>query len=238
MESWLLDGNWRRLVWIRGYWTDLDQDEIQYISVAPPDQPDENPGNPPGDAYFWAPGYYEYDWALKSYSWLMGQWQALDPHWILVPAHYVWRPEGWVFVPAYWDWPVHYRGIVYASLWIEPEVRIVAYVPWIIIDPWDCMQRLYVYYPDYPCFFHHHWYYYSDMWESCGCTPSWWYSPTWWCYNWHQCWALWWWYCHPGYPQPYWMTDQMAMRIAAPSKAILHKWKGVATPSFVTPKGL
>jgi len=34
------------------------------------------------------------------------------------------------------------------------------------------------------------------------------------------------------------MTDQMAMRIVAPSKNILNKWHQVATPPFVTPKGV
>ncbi len=237
-------GEWKLLdqgaVWVRGFWSGKSANVAQHIALAPPDQPDEAPEAPPSKDYFWAPGYFEYEESTHSYSWLEGQWQPLDPNWILVPAHYVWRTEGWRLVPSFWDWPLEQRGVVYASLFIRPEERIgFEYLPWLVVDPWDCVQRLYLYYPDYGCFFHHHWHYHQDLWNSCNCTPPWWTWPKWWCYNWHQNWGLWWWYCHPGYPQPHWLSQQMATHIHPPTQQLLSKWNHyVKTPFLVTPHGV
>ncbi|MDP1835683.1 MAG: hypothetical protein Q8K75_07115 [Chlamydiales bacterium] len=226
-------------VWIRGFWTTQSEDTVEFLSKAPPDQPTERIDQPRNPDYFWAPGYWHWHASKNHYMWYEGSWERLDPNWVLVPAHYAWRPEGWVFIPAFWDWTIEDRGYLYSPVWIDPSIRDgVEYLPSVIVDQWACVHRLYVYYPDYSCFFYHHCHYHWDWWDSCGCVPPWWSHPDWWCFSWHDHWALWWWYCHPGYPQPFWMTAALAKNIAPPKAIILNDLKNIKGPAIITPKGV
>ena len=104
---------------IEGFWSEVPLQDLTYIPDAPPEPQEENPGTPPGDDYFWLPGYYDYQ--DGQFNWLSGKWVQMDPNWVLTPAYYVWRPDGYVLVASYWDWPVEkgdFTASQTASTWV------------------------------------------------------------------------------------------------------------------------
>lgn len=236
-----IDGLWLKLeegwVWVHGFWSP-ELTEYTYIQDAPPAPIEEDAGLPPGEDYFWNPGYWSYSNSTKQYQWISGSWEELDFNWVLVPAHYVWRPEGYLFIPAYWDWPVEQRGRAYASLALSPEERIseMAVSPSIEIEPMIVLQAAAEYYPNYIYIIQHHHHYHPDFWE--GWAPIWWTWPRWWCLPWHDHWGLWWWYIHPGYPQPLWLTPALARLIPPPSPHLLGLTNRLNPPAIVTPHGV
>lgn len=219
-----LNGGW---VWMRGFWSHAPAQQLSFITAPPPDQLDENPANPASGDLFWVHGYWEYSPVSGQYNWLNGIWQPYDPQLILVPAHYEWRPNGFIFVPAYWDWTIEQRGTAYRCA-----------NPLIVLEPIVIIRSLYGCYPDHLCTFGHYWHFYPDWWQNCSCTPSWWQWSGWWNFTCHDHWALWWWWGHPGYPAPYWITDEAAQHLAPPEQKLLDLMKKMKTPLFVTPKGI
>ena len=237
-----ISGFWKKFdegwVWIHGFWNQVPESNINYIGIAPPDSIDENVAPPPSNQYEWSPGYWSFDHDKNQYQWVAGQWVQMDPNWILVPPHYVWRTGGYVYVPAYWDWPLEERGTVYAAALINNEYRYRAvYTPTEVVEPQEVIQSLFVYYPDYVYLFHHHYYYHPDYWVNCGCTPPWWGWDTWWSFTWRDQWSLWWWYSHPGYPQPYWITPELSSIIAPPSANVTGLFIKAVPPAIITQYG-
>lgn len=227
--------------WVRvhGFWSDLPESNLVYIEQAPPDDIDETVANPPGQNYFWLDGYWSFNASKNDYEWLEGLWQALDPNWIMVPAHYVWRPDGYVFVSAYWDWVLEDRGDAFSPIDIPAGRREgVVYEPAIVLEPVVIIPRLLVYYPDYSCLYYHHHHYHRDFWDHYWGTPPWWGWSTWWSYSWSDSWGLWWWYTHPGYPHPYWMTAAMSQQFAPPHKDLLRRFNKTRGPNIITPRGV
>lgn len=229
------DEGWVR---IQGFWSREPVDSLSTIDIAPPDQIDEAVSPAPGNGVFWISGYWEYSTETRDYAWRSGRWVVLDPNLILVPAHYVWRPGGYVFVSSYWDWPIEQRGRAYATAYIPPSARAqVIYEP-VYIEPTIIVHNLFFYYPDYSYFFYHHHYYHPVFWNEFGYAPPWWRWNTWWGLRWHDHWAVWWWYCHPGYPHPAWITVELANRIPPPPRVLITKIKIVSAPAIVTVKGV
>jgi|GEM_PF-1987088 len=227
--------------WIRvpGYWSRIPEQSADFISMPPPDPIDENMAPPPSSNYFWVNGHWYFMFNQHEYQWVPGHWEEFDPQWVLVPAHYVWRPGGYVYIPAYWDWPIEERGTAYASVMIDPDYRYrVAFEPILILNPDKLVKQLLLYYPDYLCFLHHHYHYHKQFWQGFCCYPPWWGWDTWWGFTWHDHWALWWWYTHPGYPQPLWMTKEISGILPAPLSDLLSMFSYVDTPLIVTPNGV
>ncbi len=232
----LYDEGW---VWVRGFWSELPDDSLTTIDIAPPDQLDEAVPPEPGNGFFWMSGYWGFSETTHSYLWRSGHWIELDPNWVLVPAHYVWRPGGYVFVSAYWDWPIEQRGRAYATVYVPPPVRVeVVYEPVVVIEPAIIVHNLFIYYPDYSYFFYHHHHYHTAFWIQSGDAPPWWGWNRWWCFTWHDHWAMWWWYTHPGYPHPAWITVELAGRIPPPPRTLVAMVKVARPPTIITVQGM
>ncbi len=230
------DEGWVR---IRGFWNDAPEEAITYIELPPPDQLDDTVPAASGSAYFWLPGYWNYLPLEASYQWLYGHWEPLNPDWIWVPAHYVFRTAGYVFLAGYWDWPIERRGCAYACVYIEPAARItIVYEPVVIIEPDIIIHHLFVWYPDYIYVLYHHHHFHLAWWDGFMDTPPWWGWDSWWAFSWHDHWGLWWWYTHPGYPHPAWMTAALASHIHPPSDHLLLAMKKLNPPPVVTPNGV
>jgi hypothetical protein len=63
----------------------------------------------------WAPGFYvrhERRWA-----WRTGTWITYRPGWVWNPARWIYTPSGFVFASGYWDYPLEYRGVIYAPVY-------------------------------------------------------------------------------------------------------------------------
>lgn len=236
-------GFWKKYdqEWVRipGYWSRIPEQNVDFISMPPPDSIDENMAPPPSSNYFWVGGHWYFMFDKHEYHWVSGHWEEFDSQWVLVPAHYIWRPGGYVYIPAYWDWPIEERGTAYASVIIDPDYRYrVAFEPILILKPEKIVKQLFLYYPDYLCFLHHHYHYHLNFWKNFCCYPPWWGWETWWGFTWHDHWALWWWYTHPGYPQPLWMTKEISSILPAPLSDLLSMFSYVDAPLIVTPNGV
>jgi hypothetical protein len=226
-----INGYWKQFdegwVWIRGFWSPVSDQSLSYIKDVPPDQLDENVSTPPSNDYFWNSGYWIYSSEQNKFNWVAGHWEKFDPEWILVPAHYVWRQEGYVFIPSYWDWPLDLRGRAYFCL--EPVVSI---------EPIALLHTIVVYYPDYLNMCGYYYHFYPDYWVDCFCNPPWWNWQAWWSLSWHDHWGCWWWYTHPGYPQPIWITQEISAKIPTPPLELISHFKKISPPPIVTPKGV
>lgn len=226
-------------VWIPGFWSENNAEALVYIDKAPPAALDEEAGPPPSEDQFWNPGYWSYNSDSEDFDWVEGTWVRLDPNWVLIPAHYTWRPSGYVFIPAYWDWPLDSLGQAYESVYIEPSDReAYVYEPVNTIPDTYIISHYFYYYPNYLPFYYHHFHYHSHFWGNFCCTPSWWFWHNWWGLSWNQHWGLWWWYSHPGYPAPIWITNQIVINLPEPHHELFKNMQGVIPPKFVSPKGI
>lgn len=238
-----IPGFWRKFnnEWVKipGFWSAESQKHLFYIHTPPPDPIDEDVTPPPSSDYFWNPGYWLFNPTLSKYEWVPGSWEPFDPNWILVPAHYIWRPDGYVLIPAYWDRHFDDIGVAYENIFIEPRDRPGAsFEPSRSIEEAAVIEQCFLYYPDYLCFFFHHYHFHPTFWKDFCCAPTWWQWETWWCLPWQQQWGMWWWYCHPGYPQPHWMTGKYTAMIAKPLPELFNLMKEVEPPKIVTPNGV
>lgn len=233
--TWLqVDGGW---AWVRGFWSPQSAEQLIHIDIMPPDPIDERVSPPPNDNYFWQAGYWSYIPSEKNYAWIPGSWEEMDPKLMLVPAHYAWTSNGYVFIPAYWDYELEQRGRAYRVVYIQPASRInIVYEPTLLIEPQVFIQQLIAYYPDYLYLFYHHYHYHPELWV--GLAPTWWGWNTWWSYPWHNHWALWWWYSHPHYPQPDWLTEEYSVKITPPSSRVFGLMEKAHPPYIVTPHGV
>lgn len=241
-HQWII-GFWKSFeeewVWIPGYWSKTAPENADYIGVAPPDPIDENMGPPPSGNYFWNPGHWFFLYDKNDYQWVPGHWEELDPNWVFIPSHYTWRPGGYVYISAYWDWTLEERGTAYSAVIIDPDYRYqIVFEPILVLKPEMIIRRLFVHYPDYLTVVHHNYHYHQDYWNSFCCSPPWWSWDTWWALSWHDHWGLWWWYTHPDYPQPYWMTKEISGILPTPISQLLTFFEHVQPPFIVTPNGV
>ncbi len=238
-----IEGFWKEYddgwSWIPGFWSDKDQADLSYIDLAPPEAIDENVPSSPQDDYFWNSGFWWYNANKDEYEWVDGQWEQLDPNWVLIPAHYTWRPEGYVFIDAYWDWPLDALGEAYEPVYIPPAQReTIIYEPVRVVEATYIIDHYFYTYPDYTCFYYHHFHYNPWYWENYCCAPQWWLWDSWWGLSWSNQWGLWWWYSNPGYPAPFWITSNISAILPPPGPALFNRMKRVRPPKFITPNGI
>lgn len=151
----------------------------------------------------------------------------------------LWRGKGYVFAPAFWDWPLELRGNAFSAPYVLPEDQEETLSqPLEALDPLLIVEQLIPYYPDYLYFYAHYLYFHPDMWNLFPVIPPWWKWRNWWTLNWHNQWAVWWWYTHPNYPQPNWMSPQISEQLPPPSLDLLTVMRRVVPPPIVTPLGL
>lgn len=237
-----IEGYWKQFpegwVWIPGFWSLIPFEKVTYLVDLPPQLINEQPSDSPGADYFWMPGFWQYDNAAKHYAWNEGRYEMFDPNWVWVPATYIWREKGYVFIPGYWDWPLEKRGAAYSAVFILPDVRLlVIYEPDVILEPLEIVETYYPFWPDYGCFFHHHYHYHGDFWSSWGMAPPWWAWESWWALTPTESWGVWWWWCTPGYPQPSWLTSKISSLMVSPSLALYAMMKHIFPPAWVTADG-
>jgi hypothetical protein len=79
-----------------------------------PSTPNDNP-----DA-MWVPGGWEY--RNGQFAWRSGYWAAPYRNMMWQPGQYVCRDQGYTYVPGYWDYPLENRGLLYAPVYIDPQV--------------------------------------------------------------------------------------------------------------------
>lgn len=240
-------GSWEQFdegwVYLKGFWSPTPEAELTFLSNPPPDAIEEDIPDSPDDNYFWVTGYWIYSTEIDDYIWLPGEWKQMDPNWIFTPAQYIWQPEGYVFVPAYWDWLLEERGQAYAPISVERdalerEPAFFDYEPTVVVEPVQIIRQLVPYYPNYVHLYHHYYHFYPNAWANSPVLPPWWGWSNWWGFNWHDHWALWWWYTHPGYPQPYWMTPAISGLIPPPSPNIIAINQIIVPPPIVTAIGV
>ncbi len=182
----------------------------------------DNPTQLNDGNYFWAFGYWKYFKERDSFGWVEGTWQPFDPDWVLVPGCYYWRPEGYFFVPPYWDYPISNRGTLYSCTYPVGKISIET-----------VLQNCFAFYPDYLSWYQHWWHFNKGEKETCWCFPPWWNWREWWSFAWQDQWILWWWYTHPGFLQPSWMTKELSEQIVPPSEKLVNFMKSIPAPEFI-----
>lgn len=216
--------------WQSGLWSLIPEEQLAYIQKTPPPQPNEEIPQAPGENYFWVKGYWEYQPETDSFSWLSGRWEQIDAHWILSPSIYVWRQSGFVFVPLLWDYTLEERGEAYSCTGDAGGSLVV-------IEPPQIIEQLYFYYPDYINIYWHWGFIHPGWWDGCGCAPPWWGWNDWWTLPWGDAWGLWWWWGHPGFPAPFWITPELSSLLAPPPAQLLPLFEKVHKPHFPINKG-
>jgi hypothetical protein len=71
----------------------------------------------PSDDSFYIPGEWVYQ--DTRFLWQPGFWTTAYPDWVWVPGCYRWTPAGYYFVTGYWDYPLYYRGLLFAPVWFH-----------------------------------------------------------------------------------------------------------------------
>lgn len=131
-------GFWTRVghghQWSSGFWIDADATEIEYLPEPPEPVEAGPPPHAPSPNLIWTPGTWV--WQQDRYAWRPGHWVEASPDWMWIPAHYVWSPRGYVFVDGYWDYPIVTRGILFAPVYVSPQIRVTRFVysPATVID--------------------------------------------------------------------------------------------------------
>lgn len=243
-KQWI-SGEWQNTsegwVWLKGFWSSMRLEDFAYISSSPPDRIDEPIPTPPApaDSAFWVPGYWRFDNALQQFVWHSGQWDVLGANWVYFPPQYIWREKGYLFNPAYWDWPMDDRGLAFCSILINPnDIETIVYKPVDGIHPLYVMELFFPYWPNFYCLFRYHYFFHPDAWASWGAAPPWWNWPMWWCYPWQDLLGLWWWWSHPGYPNPFWINQTYAEMITPPPDFVVRLMERIPPPNYVTPNGV
>ena len=159
-------GYWRQegdgWQWAPGFWTPASkQDAPQDVTYLP--QPPEAPkvappGAPPAADTFYVPGHWE--WKDGNYLWVSGYWARVQPNYVWVAGHFRWTPGGYVYLAGYWDHTVRRRGVLYAPVFIDPNVVVAGYVytPAYAVPDTVVVDALFV----RPCTGH---YYFGDYYE-------------------------------------------------------------------------
>jgi hypothetical protein len=121
--------------WTSGYWITIKASEAEYLPE-PPDSVELGPNtNAPSSDYGWIPGCWI--WHHSRYAWRPGYWAKMQPNWVWVPAHYSWTPRGYIFVGGYWDFVVVNRGVLYAPVYVTPDVYtgvVFSFTPGFVVD--------------------------------------------------------------------------------------------------------
>lgn len=113
-------GGWR---WYSGYWQAEEQVDQEPESEQPPASLDIGPTIPaPRADMTWAPGFYVR--RDRVWAWRPGTWISYRPGWVWNPAQWVYTRRGFVFVQGYWDYPLEYRGVIYAPVYYPPAVIV------------------------------------------------------------------------------------------------------------------
>lgn len=236
-HKWVM-GKWkefgRRYVWAPGYWT--DQEKVEKISVAPPPEVNELVPASSSD-YFWARGYWDFS-QEKGYNWKKGRWEKFSS-WVYVPGHYLTTGSAFIFIPPYWDFSLDDRGELFANVLVPKEEREeVIFSPTEKVTKEQLIEKLFGTYPEYVCLMQHYLFKDPHYFLKRGVEPSWWKWQSFWTLPFPDHMWLFWWWSHPGYPAPSWMTEELKAEITPASKDLVKWMSYVPAPLQVTKIGV
>ncbi|NGX61451.1 MAG: hypothetical protein K940chlam9_00937 [Chlamydiae bacterium] len=238
-------GKWHQYtegwVWIPGYFSPEGSPAMSPVLSPPPTPLEEATPQAPNnsESYFWIAGQWGYDPTVRDYVWYKGRWEPLESDWVYTPASFQSTEKGTIYLPAFWDWPLELRGSVYDTIHIPKEHRNQAhYEPEKSLDPLYVVEKLYLHYPNYSTFFQQHYLTHEKEWMKWGAAPPWWQWSTYWGLSPRQSLGLFWWWSHPGYPQPFWVTKEIAEQIPPPPPFVVRMMRGVVPPPTVTSNGV
>jgi hypothetical protein len=188
--QWVQDADGYR--WVHGYWDATDAGRAaQTLPAPPPESLEQGASSPAPDGNsIYVPG----NWVVagSGYQWRPGYWTAGSDDWVWCPDQYYWTPSGYSYVPGYWDYPVAYRGELYAPVAFDSAVYATpgfSYCPSFVIGYGGLLHSLFVR-PGYGSYYFGD--YYSRNYHSAGYYP--WFSygsshrrydPLWTYHNWY-----------------------------------------------------
>jgi hypothetical protein len=188
--QWVQDANGYR--WVHGYWDGTDPGRAaQTLVQPPPDSLEQGASSPaPDENSIYVPG----GWVASGagYNWRPGYWTAGSDDWVWCPDQYYWTPTGYCYVSGYWDYPVAYRGELYAPVAFDTAVYATpgfTYSPGFVVGYGGLLHSLFVR-PGYGSYYFGD--YYSRNYRSAGYYP--WFSygtshrrydPLWTYHNWY-----------------------------------------------------
>ncbi len=122
--------------WVSGFWQDERSDVVTYLPQ-PPETLETGPvGEPSRPDAVWLPGTWL--WRGTGYAWRPGYWVQAHESWLWTPDHYVWAPAGYVFINGYWDYAVPRRGVLFAPIYMPPNVIVqrpgFIYSPTVVVN--------------------------------------------------------------------------------------------------------
>ena len=143
--------------WTPGFWAQAAAQHVEYLPQPPATLETGPTSDSPGADHYWVSGC----WIHRGghYAWRPGYWTVVNPNWIWIPDHYAWTPCGYVFVPGYWDYPMTYRGTIFAPVCFHQEVHLrptFVYRPAVVLDVgvlsvhlWNRPHHCHYYFGDY-----------------------------------------------------------------------------------------
>lgn len=82
-----------------------------YVDQAPPPIPQYDQPPPPGDGYYWTPGYWGWSEADSDYYWVPGTWvEPPNPGLYWTPGYWAYVDGGYSYYDGYWGPVVGYYG--------------------------------------------------------------------------------------------------------------------------------
>ncbi|NIL98883.1 MAG: BcpO-related WXXGXW repeat protein [Planctomycetales bacterium] len=155
--------------WISGTWAPADVDELAQVPP-PPQNLDEGPSSPaPSHDSIWIPGCWNYQ--DGHYLWRPGFWSTGYDDWVWVPERHLWTSGGYVHCGGYWDYPLTYRGYLFAPYaFYRPAYGFGGYwfTPRVLLRISNVFAHLWVRPP-----YHHYFFgnYYPDRYRKSGYHP-------------------------------------------------------------------
>jgi len=108
-------------IYTPGFWRPTDKAIPQVDLPEPPKTIENGPSTPTDNPdAMWVPGGWEY--RNSQFVWRSGYWAAPYKQLMWQPGQYVYGGSGYTYVPGYWDYPLEQRGLLYAPVYIDPQV--------------------------------------------------------------------------------------------------------------------
>ncbi|CRX38354.1 hypothetical protein [Estrella lausannensis] len=210
-------GYWIRL---KGYWHPIDRSLARLQQTPSLCKVEEKPTDSPLSPCLYAPGFWVRDLQGGLKRSIPGRWVVLEKDRTYTPADFVFDGEGFILVPPYFDLPLEKRFAVKAGEGNSTNLDAL-------------LVELFLSYPDYQFFLQEHFVRNPAYWLLKGSVPSWWLWKGSTLLSRTESWWLFWWWTHPGFPQPEWINPELAAKIYPPSTALVETMQRKTPPSIV-----
>jgi hypothetical protein len=110
-------------VYTPGFWSPTAPSNLKDDLPEPPKSIENGPSTPTDNPNaIWVPGGWDY--RNGKFVWRGGYWAAPFQNMMWQPPQYVYNGSGFACVPGYWDYPLENRGILYAPVYIDPQISV------------------------------------------------------------------------------------------------------------------